>query len=218
MSSQQVDDFIIFATIGIVAGGRLGYCLFYKPEIFLNPLSVLKVWEGGMSFHGGAAGVALAVWYIVRRDGLSWLRVLDHVAVVYPVGHLFGRMANFVNGELWGKPSALPWAMTFPGAKDLVPRHPSQLYQAALEGIFLAVIMWWLFYRTRARLSPGCLTGVFAVSMGLFRFGLEFFREPDFHVTGLAGLSMGQTLSIPMIIGGAVLIASARRRPAIGLV
>ena len=212
MAKRHVDDFIFYATLGIILGGRLGYCLFYRPEIFLNPLDIFKLWEGGMSFHGGVLGVVIAIFWMVRKEHLQWLRVHDYVAVVYPVGHLFGRLANFINGELWGKPSDAPWAMIFPGAGDMVARHPSQLYQAAVEGLLLAAILWWMFYKTQARYEPGRLVGAFTMLMGIFRLGLEVFREPDVGVEGLLGLSMGQALSIPMIIVGAYFFFTAKGR------
>jgi phosphatidylglycerol---prolipoprotein diacylglyceryl transferase len=212
MAKRHVDDFIFYATLGIILGGRLGYCLFYKPDIFSHPLDVFKLWEGGMSFHGGVLGVVLAILWMVRKEKLQWLRVHDYVAVVYPVGHLFGRMANFINGELWGRQTDVSWGMIFPGAGDMVARHPSQLYQGALEGLLLAAILWWMFYKTQARYEPGRLVGAFTALMGIFRFGLEFFREPDVGVTGAFGLSMGQVLSIPMVIVGAYFFFTAKGR------
>jgi phosphatidylglycerol---prolipoprotein diacylglyceryl transferase len=212
MAKRHVDDFIFYATLGIILGGRLGYCLFYKPDIFSHPLDVFKLWEGGMSFHGGVLGVVLAILWMVRKEKLQWLRVHDYVAVVYPVGHLFGRIANFINGELWGRQTDAPWGMIFPGAGDMIVRHPSQLYQGAVEGIVLAAILWWMFYKTQARYEPGRLVGAFTMLMGIFRFGLEFFREPDVGVTGALGLSMGQVLSIPMILVGAFFFFTAKAR------
>lgn len=212
MAKRHVDDFIFYATIGIILGGRLGYCLFYRPDIFQHPLDVFKLWEGGMSFHGGVLGVVIAIFWFVRKEKLQWLRVHDYVAVVYPVGHLFGRIANFINGELWGKPGDVPWAMTFPGAGDMLARHPSQLYQGALEGLLLAAVLWWMFFKTQARYEPGRLVGAFTMLMGVFRFGTEFFREPDAGVTGALALSMGQTLSIPMILVGAYFFFTAKSR------
>ena len=211
MSKDQVDDLILFATLGIILGGRLGYVLFYSPKTLLNPVDILKVWEGGMSFHGGVLGVMLAIYLFCRKNGLSWLRVHDYIAVVYPLGHLFGRMANFVNGELWGRETDVAWGMIFPKGGDVV-RHPSQLYQGATEGLLLAIILWFLFWKTDARNKPGMLAGVFVGGMGVSRFIGEFFREPDVGVTGLLGMTMGQTLCVPMVIGGIYLVATASRR------
>lgn len=222
MAKRHVDDFVFYATLGIILGGRFGYCLFYRPELFLNPIDVLKVWEGGMSFHGGVIGVVIALIVFSRVHKLNWLRLHDYVACVYPIGHFLGRIANFINGELWGRPSELPWAMIFPGTGDDIARHPSQLYQAGVEGILLGLILWFLFYKTDARYKPGFLVGHFILWMGIFRFGLEYLREPDQGVEGLIGMSMGQTLSVPMVIGGLYLILTAKGRrervePAAGL-
>lgn len=214
ISKDQVDDLILFATLGIILGGRIGYILFYSPQTFLNPVDVLKVWEGGMSFHGGVLGVMLAIFLFCRKNGVSWLRMHDYIAVVYPLGHLFGRLANFVNGELWGRPTDVAWGIIFPKGGDVV-RHPSQLYQAASEGLLLALIVWFLFWLTDARNKPGMLAGVFVGGMGLFRFIGEFYREPDAGVTGLLGMTMGQTLCVPMIFIGIYLVATANGRIAI---
>ena len=212
-SKDQVDDLILFATFGIILGGRLGYVLFYRPQTLLNPVDVLKVWEGGMSFHGGVLGVMLATYLFCRKNGVSWLRVHDYIAVVYPLGHLFGRLANFVNGELWGRPTDVSWGIIFPKGGDVV-RHPSQLYQGATEGLLLGIILLFLFWKTDARNKPGLLAGVFVGGMGLFRFIGEFYREPDVGVTGLLGMTMGQTLCVPMIIIGIYLVATAKSRTA----
>lgn len=213
MSKVQVDDFVLFATLGIILGGRLGYVLFYSPQTLLHPLDILKIWEGGMSFHGGVLGVMLAIFLFCRKNGLSWLRVHDYIAVVYPLGHFLGRMANFVNGELWGRQTDVAWGMIFPKGGDVV-RHPSQLYQGATEGLLLAIILWFLFWKTDAHNKPGLLAGVFVGGMGLFRFVGEFFREPDVGVTGLLGMTMGQTLCVPMIFVGIYLVATTKRRSA----
>jgi phosphatidylglycerol---prolipoprotein diacylglyceryl transferase len=211
MAKRHVDDFIFYATLGIILGGRLGYCIFYKPEIFLKPQEVFYLWNGGMSFHGGVLGVVLAILYYTRKEKLNWLRFHDYVACVYPVGHFFARLANFVNHELWGKPTDAPWGVIFPDAGEIA-RHPSQLYQAGLEGLVLAAILWFLFFKTQARYEPGKLVGAFTALMGIFRFGLEFVREPDAGVTGLLGMSMGQTLSIPMVLVGGYLFFTAKGR------
>jgi phosphatidylglycerol---prolipoprotein diacylglyceryl transferase len=212
MARRHVDDFVFYATLGIILGGRLGYCLMYKPDIFQHPMDLLKLWEGGMSFHGGIIGVMLAVFWLVRKEKLNAMRVLDYVTVVYPIGHFLGRCANFINGELWGKAATVPWAMTFPGAGDLAARHPSQLYQAGLEGIGLGLILSWMFWKTPARYEPGRLAGAGALLMGIFRILMEMFREPDQGVTGLFGMSMGQTLSVPMVIFGAYFFFTAKAR------
>ncbi len=215
MARRHADDFVTWATIGILLGGRLGYVLFYRPDYyFAHPGEIMRLWEGGMSFHGGVIGTSLAIILFSRRHGLNWLRVHDYVACATPFGLFFVRLANFVNGELWGRPTALPWGMVFPGADDL-PRHPSQLYEAGLEGIGLFCLLAFLFWRTDARYQPGRLVGTFLLGYGASRFLLEFVRQPDAGLEHLAwGLSMGQTLTVPMLLGGAWLVATApgRRR------
>ncbi|MBI0476986.1 prolipoprotein diacylglyceryl transferase [Sphingomonas sp. MA1305] len=215
MSRAQADDLVFYATLGVIIGGRLGYVLFYGPWMLLQPWSILKLWDGGMSFHGGAVGVSLAIVLFARRHGLDWLRVHDYVACTVPIGLFFGRLANFVNGELWGKPSGLPWAMVFPGSHDGLARHPSQLYEAGLEGLALFTTLAILFWFTDARRKPGLLVGAFLIGYGLARFTVEFFREPDAQLVAFAartGLHMGQWLTLPMFVGGVYLIASASRR------
>jgi phosphatidylglycerol---prolipoprotein diacylglyceryl transferase len=212
MARRHVDDFVFYATLGIIIGGRLGYCLLYKPDILQNPLDVFKLWEGGMAFHGGVLGVILATMWFVRAEKLSLLRVLDYVTVVYPIGHFFGRIANFINGELWGKATTQSWGMIFPDAGDLVVRHPSQLYQAGVEGIGLGLILSWLFWKTPARYQPGRLAGAGAMLMGIFRFWMELYREPDQGVQEILGLSRGQLLSVPLILFGAWLFFTAKKR------
>ncbi len=212
MARRHADDLVFYATLGILLGGRLAYVIFYKPEIWTHPLDVLKLWEGGMSFHGGVIGVSLAIILMARKHQLHWLRVHDYVACCVPFGLFFGRLANFVNGELWGRPSDVPWAMIFPRADDL-PRHPSQLYEAGLEGIVLFALLWLCFWRTDARYYPGRLVGIFLLGYGVARFSLERFREPDAGLEHLGwGLTMGQTLCVPMLIGGAFLIATSKAR------
>jgi phosphatidylglycerol---prolipoprotein diacylglyceryl transferase len=211
MARRHADDFILYATLGIILGGRLGYCLFYKPEMFLSPLDVIKLWEGGMSFHGGLIGVLIGIYWLVRANKLSWLRVHDYIACCVPPGMLLGRLANFTNGELWGRPTGAAWGVIFPLADDL-PRHPSQLYEGALEGVVLGLILLYLYKRTDARYYPGRLVGTFALLMGLFRFAVEFFREPDVGVTGFFGMTMGQTLCVPLIAVGIYLLATAKGR------
>jgi phosphatidylglycerol:prolipoprotein diacylglycerol transferase len=222
LAQRHVDDLFFWCTLGIILGGRLGYAVFYGPQLFAHPLDLLKLWEGGMSFHGGLIGVVVAITWVTRRAGLSFLRTCDYVAVCVPFGLMFGRIANFINGELWGRVAGpdVPWAMVFPGAGS-EPRHPSQLYEAALEGLVLAIIMLTLFWKTRARWRPGLLVGVFTLGYGLARFGVEFFREPDEQLADFAartGLSMGQWLTVPMVLLGLGLIAFAVLRPPLGSV
>ena len=213
MARRHADDLIFYATIGIIAGGRIAYILFYKPEILADPIQILKLWEGGMSFHGGVIGVSLAIVYLARKNGLNWLRIHDYVACCVPFGLFFGRLANFVNGELWGRPTTVPWAIIFPGSGTMDPRHPSQLYEAGLEGVVTFLVLAFLFWRTDARYKPGFLFGMAAILYGLSRFALEFVREPDVQLGTLPwGLTMGQTLTVPMLIAGIWLVATARGR------
>ena len=214
MARRHADDMVFYAPLGILLGGRLGYAIFYKPEMWLNPIEVLKLWEGGMSFHGGAIGMSVGIFYLAWRNKLNWLRIHDYIACCVPFGLLFGRIANFINGELWGRTTDVPWAMVFPGsyAGDF-PRHPSQLYEAGLEGIVLFAVLWFAFWKTKARYEPGKLVGIFLVGYGLSRFIVEFFREPDEGLGILSwGLTMGQTLTVPMLVGGLYLILTAKGR------
>ena len=216
LTREHVDDLALWATLGIMVGGRLGYATFYDRGLWRTG-EVLQVWNGGMSFHGGLLGVLVAVVAVSRRHGLDLLRVGDYVVVNVPFGMMLGRIANFVNAELWGKPSDVPWAMVFPGAGEQ-PRHPSQLYEAALEGALLIVVLLVVFWRTGARWRPGLLAGVFLTGIGLARFVVEFFREPDAQLAGFAertGLHMGQWLTLPLIALGCVLVVRALRRPAL---
>jgi len=220
MAQRHADDLFFYATLGIILGGRLGYTIFYQPDLWNNPLNVLKLWEGGMSFHGGLAGVVLAIAWVAWRNKLPFLRLCDYIAVCVPFGMLFGRLANFVNGELWGRvaEARVPWAMVFPGAGDL-PRHPSQLYQAGLEGALLIFVLMWLFWRTKARWRPGLLVGLFTLLIALGRFTAEFFREPDAQLAEFAartGLSMGQWLTIPLMAVGLFFLVRALLRPSLG--
>jgi len=214
MARRHADDLIFYATLGIILGGRIGYILFYGQEMWAHPLEWLKLWDGGMSFHGGVIGTSLGLMLFARRHGLDWLRVHDYVACCVPFGLLFGRLANFVNGELWGKPSQAAWAIVFPEGGE-VARHPSQLYEAGLEGVALFALLWWAFWRTDARYQPGRLVGLFLLGYGVARFIVEFFREPDHQLVQFAAathLHMGQWLCVPMIAGGAFLIATAPAR------
>ena len=213
ITPTQVETLILGVTLGIIIGGRLGYAVFYRPEL-LTSIELFQPWKGGMAFHGGLIGVIVAVAWVCWRNRLHVIRVLDYVAVVVPIGMMLGRLGNFINGELWGRPSDVPWAMIFPGADDQ-PRHPSQLYQAGLEGAALLILLLVLFWGTRARLRPGVLSGTFAVGVGAARFIVEFFREPDSQLTGLVestGLSMGQWLTIPLMLVGLGLYVYAWKR------
>jgi phosphatidylglycerol---prolipoprotein diacylglyceryl transferase len=213
MARRHADDLVFYATLGVILGGRLGYVLFYRPEVyFADPVQILRIWDGGMSFHGGVIGTSLGILWLARKHKLDWLRVHDYVACCVPFGLFFGRLANFVNAELWGRPTDLPWAIVFPNGGD-VPRHPSQLYEAGLEGLLLFAILWLLFWKSDARYQPGKLVGAFLLGYGLSRFLVELVRQPDSGLEHLPwGLTMGQTLTVPMILGGAWLIATAKGR------
>lgn len=213
MARRHVDDLVFYVALGVILGGRFGYVLFYRPEFYLaNPVEIPQLWDGGMSFHGGVIGVSLGLFYLTRKNGLNWLRVHDYVACCIPFGLFFGRIANFVNGELWGRATDVPWAMVFPTGGE-VPRHPSQLYEAGLEGLALGLILWFLFWKTEARYQPGKLVGTFLLGYGISRFLVELVRQPDRGLEHLWwGLSMGQTLTVPMILGGLYLIATAKGR------
>ena len=213
MTRRQVDDFLIWATLAVIVGGRLGYVVFYNPMEYLrDPVQIVQIWRGGMSFHGGLAGIAVAMVWYARRNGLPLLALTDIVSSVAPVGLLFGRIANFINGELWGRPTDVPWAMVFPdGGPE--PRHPSQLYEAALEGLVLLALVQTLYRLEAVRRRPGTVAGVFLVGYGGARLFVEIFREPDAHIGLLIGGStLGQWLSVPMVLAGIALIVLARRR------
>ena len=241
MTPQQPEELLTWMTLGVVLGGRLGFVLFYNPSYyFANPLEILQVWSGGMSFHGGMLGVIVALVGYCARNGIPVLQAADAVAVATPVGLFFGRLANFINGELWGRPTDVPWAMQFPqinpatGARDWTmltePRHPSQLYEAGLEGILLFAVLLWLALSRRWLKWPGAITGSFLVGYGAARVFVENFRQgdaqfisaanPNGHILRLGdapdawGLTMGQILSLPMIAVGLVFILLAARRPA----
>ena len=212
-TTVQADDFVTWATLGIVLGGRLGYVLFYQPGVYLaHPAMIFAVWEGGMSFHGGALGVTIAILWFCRRNAIPLLGFADRVAVCVPIGLGLGRIANFVNGELWGReaPDSLPWAMIFPNGGP-VPRHPSQLYEALLEGLVLFLVMFVLSRQERLRARFGWLTGAFLVGYGIARTTGEVFREPDlFLVYLIGGVTMGQLLCIPMLLAGFWLILRSK--------
>lgn len=210
MTSLQLDNFITWATLGVIIGGRLGYVVFYNPaEYAANPMEILKVWDGGMSFHGGAFGVIIGCFGFGLSNRVNGLRVLDYVATVSPLGLGLGRLANFVNGELWGRPTGSNWGVIFPRAGP-EPRYPSQLFEFGLEGVVLLTVLTALFWGTRARLRPGLLSGVFGVGYGISRIIVENYREPDRQLGFLStGLTMGQTLSLPLIIAAIILLVVA---------
>jgi phosphatidylglycerol:prolipoprotein diacylglycerol transferase len=213
-SARDVEDILFLGVVGVIAGGRVGYCLFYKPAYYLShPLEIFAVWQGGMSFHGGLLGVLLAMVWFARSRQRSWLQVMDFVAPCVPTGLAAGRIGNFINGELWGRVAdpSLPWGMVFRGAGD-APRHPSQLYQFALEGVLLFVLLWLYARKPRA---TGQVSAAFLVGYGVLRFVAEFFRQPDDHLGLLSlGMSMGQWLCVPMVLGGAALWVWFGRRAA----
>ncbi|MBF0369003.1 MAG: prolipoprotein diacylglyceryl transferase [Magnetococcales bacterium] len=204
LSSELIGDIAVWTLLGLVLGGRFGYIVFYQPAYYLdNPLAVLKIWQGGMSFHGGLIGGLVACVLFSRRWNIGCLALADLVFPVVPVGLFLGRIGNFINGELWGRVTDSSWGMVFPGAGPL-PRHPSQLYEAFLEGIVLFSVLWWLGSKPR---KPGFMLGAFLIGYAACRFSVEFFREPDAHLGLLAmSWSMGQWLSLPMVVGGAWLL------------
>jgi phosphatidylglycerol:prolipoprotein diacylglycerol transferase len=215
MRRDHADDFIFSLTLGIILGGRIAYVIFYDPWMLKTPLQVFKLWDGGMSFHGGAIGSLIAVLWTSRRNGLSALRFCDYAVCCAPFGLFLVRLANFANGELWGRITDVPWAIVFPGEEaGPYPRHPSQLYEAGLEGLVMFAILSFLFWRTRARYMPGLLLGTFLLVYGAGRFVIEFFRQPDIQLGILPwGLSMGQTLCAPMIVAGLYFLLTANKRP-----
>ena len=202
-SAATIDDLLFYGVVGVIVGGRVGYCLFYKPAYYAaHPLEVLYVWQGGMSFHGGMLGVIAAMVVFARRLSVPWLAVTDFIAPCVPTGLAAGRVGNFINGELWGRAADvnLPWAMVFPQSGSLLPRHPSQIYQFLLEGLLLFALLWWLARKPR---PLGWVSGAFLMGYGSLRFIAEYFREPDAHLGLLTlGLSMGQWLCVPMVLMG----------------
>ena len=220
LSAAQVDDFVLWVTFGIILGGRIGYDLFYMipqdPHVLTrDPLALLRIWEGGMSFHGGLIGVAIAIVWFARRAGVSFVRLADLTAPCVPFGLFFGRIANFINGELWGRTTTVPWGIIFPRASDL-PRHPSQLYEAALEGIVLFAILRFATHAKRWLPRRGAVTGLFLLFYGLFRVALENVREPDQGMPDFPfGLTMGILLSLPLILAGAWLLWRSTRPDAL---
>jgi phosphatidylglycerol:prolipoprotein diacylglycerol transferase len=199
--AKMLDDVLFYGVLGVILGGRLGYVLFYKPAEYLaHPFDILKVWQGGMSFHGGFLGVILAMALFAHRHQLRWLAVTDFIAPLVPLGLAAGRLGNFINGELWGRPTDVAWGMVFPNV-DKLPRHPSQLYEFALEGLALFALLW--LYSNKPR-PMGAVSGLFLIGYGSFRFLAEFTRNPDDGIFGLMtfGISMGQWLSLPMVLAG----------------
>ena len=211
-TAEQVDDLVFYIALGVILGGRVGYILFYGFGSFLhNPLTLFRIWEGGMSFHGGFLGVLLAMALFARKYRRGFWPTVDFIAPLIAPGILFGRLGNFINGELWGRVTDLPWGMVFRQTGDGLPRHPSQLYEAALEGVALFVIVWLFSAKPRPTMA---VSGVFALAYGIFRFLVEFVRQPDPQLGYLAfgWLTMGQVLSLPLIAVGAVLLSLAYRR------
>jgi phosphatidylglycerol:prolipoprotein diacylglycerol transferase len=212
LTTEQLDDLLFYGMLGVILGGRLGQVLFYEPAYFLaHPLEIFAVWKGGMSFHGGFLGVLVAMGLWSSKCRLNWWDVTDFIAPLVPLGLAAGRIGNFINGELWGRvaDASLPWAMAFPQSGDLQPRHPSQLYHVGLEGLALFAILWLFTVRVRPR---GAASGVFLIGYGIFRFITEFFREPDAGIFGQSyTISMGQWLSLPMILIGIGLLFFAYR-------
>jgi phosphatidylglycerol:prolipoprotein diacylglycerol transferase len=235
MTPRQIEDLLTWIILGVILGGRIGFVLFYQPGVYLtDPLAILRIWEGGMAFHGGLAGVVVAAWIFTARHGIARLQAADLIAYTVPPGLFLGRVANFINAELWGRPTDLPWGVVFPGqlaqaCPDVIgpcARHPSQLYEAVLEGLVLGAVLLWLVYRRGGFKRPGLVCGVFFAGYGLARFLVEFVRQPDaqfvspgnplglaWHVGGI-GLTMGQILSLPMIALGLWLILRARAHAA----
>lgn len=207
---EMLDDALFYGVLGVILGGRLGHILFYQPGYYLqHPLEILQIWQGGMSFHGGFLGVVIAMIWLAHKYRAPWLSVTDFIAPLVPLGLGAGRIGNFINGELWGRPTDVPWGMIFPQVDNL-PRHPSQLYEFALEGLVFFILMW--LYSARPR-PLGAVSGMFMIGYGVFRSFCEFFREPDDGFLGIMtlGISMGQWLSLPMIVAGVVLLLWAYR-------
>ena len=216
-SRRDIEDMLFLGVVGVIAGGRLGYCLFYKPAYYAShPLEIFFIWQGGMSFHGGMLGVIASQWWYAFSRGKPFWQVTDFIAPCVPLGLAAGRVGNFINGELWGRAAdpALPWAMAFPTSGSMMPRHPSQVYQFLLEGVLLFILLW-IYARKAPRRAQ--VSAAFLIGYGLFRFIAEFFREPDAHLIWLkdqTGLSMGQWLCVPMVLFGIGLWLWAQRHPA----
>jgi phosphatidylglycerol---prolipoprotein diacylglyceryl transferase len=218
-TAQQVSDLVFYSALGVIVGGRVGYTLFYNFSGFLNdPVSIVKLWQGGMSFHGGALGVLVAFWLFARKTGKRYFEVADFIVPMVPIGLCAGRIGNFINGELWGRTSDVPWAMVFPNDPSQLARHPSQLYQSLMEGLLLFIVLW--LYSARPR-PAGAVTGLFGVGYGTARIVGEFFRQPDAHLGFIAfdWLTMGMLLSTPMVlIGLGMMVWAYRKNPVPGAV
>jgi phosphatidylglycerol:prolipoprotein diacylglycerol transferase len=213
VTPEAIEDLVTYGALGVILGGRLGYILFYNFNEFINDPSVIyKIWQGGMSFHGGMLGVFIAMWLFARKQQCSMLQLTDIIAPLAPIGLGAGRLGNFINGELWGRTTDVPWSMIFPGGGPL-PRHPSQLYEAFLEGIVLFILLWWFTQKPRPVMAP---TGLAVMLYGCFRFFVEFFRMPDAHLGYLAldWVTMGQILSTPMIVIGGFMVYFSYKRDA----
>jgi len=211
LTEKMIDDFLFYGALGTVLGGRLGYCLFYQPAYYLtHPLDIVKTWDGGMSFHGGMIGVLVAIYIFSRKINTTFFVLGDFVTPFIPVCLMFGRIGNFINGELWGRfcSPTLPWGMVFPQSGSMLPRHPSQLYEALTEGVLLFLVL--LIFTTSKKRNLGQTAGVFLIGYGIARFVLEFFRAPDAFATGVVqstGLSLGQYYSLPMILAGVIVLS-----------
>ena len=205
LSNKQIDSFFIWSILGVIIGGRVGYVLFYQTSyLFTNPIYILKIWTGGMSFHGGLIGIIISMYLFCKKNNIKFFFLSDLVSIVAPIGLFFGRIANFINNELYGKITNFPFAMIYPEI-DLQPRHPSQLYEAFLEGIILFIILLTYFYKTKSDLTIGKISGLFLILYATFRILIEFLREPDSHIGLIFNIaSMGQILSIPLIIMGVI--------------
>lgn len=212
LTVRDLEDLIFYSVLGVIVGGRLGYIVFYKPAEYLaQPLKIFYIWEGGMAFHGGLIGVIVALFIFARKHQKTLLEVGDFIAPLIPLGLAAGRLGNFINGELWGRPTDMPWGMVFASAGDGLARHPSQLYEMALEGLVLFALLWWFSSKPR---PVGQVSGLFLAGYGTFRFLVEFTREPDYFLGLLAGnLSMGQLLSLPMIIIGCAILFRRPKTP-----
>lgn len=211
LTPQDLEDIIFYSVLGVIAGGRLGYVFFYKPAYYLaHPLEILYLWEGGMAFHGGLVGVIVVLLLYARQRKKTLLEIGDFVAPLIPLGLAAGRIGNFINGELWGRVTTMPWGMVFPQTGDGLPRHPSQLYEMALEGFVLFALLWWFARKPR---PMGQVSALFLIGYGVFRFLLEYTREPDYFLGLLAGgLSMGQLLSLPMIAAGVIIFVYSAKK------
>lgn len=212
----DLDEVVTWMVLGVILGGRLGYVLFYNASYYFdNPLEILKIWQGGMAFHGGLIGASASMILFSIRKKIPIFQLSDIVSVCAPIGLFFGRIANFINAELYGRVTTMPWGVSFPSAPDRLPRHPSQLYEAFLEGLVLFIILNVLYRRAEIRNRPGIISGCFLAGYGVFRFIVEFFRAPDAHLGLLSlGMSMGQILSLPMILIGAAIIIYVQRNTA----